>query len=326
VNYSQFAKLRGPSCDAFAEQLERARQHPKRLGYEELEELAYGYRQLLHDHALARARYPGTALARRLRRVALDGTHWLQRDSASRMPNLGRFFSHSFPLALRAALPRIGLALVLFLLAGLSGFALSVMQPSLGTSFLGAEAIEGLKQGSLWTESLFAVVPGSVASTMIATNNLSVALTAWAGGILAGLGSLYAIFLNGVMLGSVIGVTMHYSMEPALFEFISAHGPLEISLILFSAAAGLDLGRALVVADDRPRAERLVQAGRRSLILLLGCLPWILLLGFIEGHISPSSQISWATKIAIGLMVEALFLTLAWNPFLKIAPLKERIG
>lgn len=324
MDYGRFDQLRRPSCDAFEAQLEQARRRPRSLSYEDLEKLAYNYRQLLHDHALARARYPGTALANRLHRLVLEGTHWLQRDPGTHLPGLWRFFSRSFPRAFRAALPRIGLATVLFALAALAGFALAVVQPGLGTAFLGSEAIEGLKRGTLWTETIFAVVPGSVAGTMIATNNLSVALTAWAGGVLAGLGSLYVIFLNGIMLGSVIGVTMHYSMEPALFEFISAHGPLEISLILFSAAAGLDLGRALVVADDRPRAERLVEAGRRSLILLLGCLPWIFVLGFIEGYISPSVLVPWSAKLSLGLLVEALFLTIAWNPFLAPQSMVEQ--
>ena len=99
------------------------------------------------------------------------------------------------------------------------------------------------------------------------------------------------MLLNGLMLGSALATTAHYSMATPLLTFIAAHGPLEISMILMTSAAGLKVGWALVVAADRPRAELLQTAGRDSLIVLLGCMPWILLLGFVEGvHIAVATN------------------------------------
>jgi uncharacterized membrane protein SpoIIM required for sporulation len=106
-------------------------------------------------------------------------------------------------------------------------------------------------------------------------------------------------------------------MAGPLFEFIAAHGPLELSLIVICAAAGLAVGRALVVATDRPRAELLREAARDALVVLAGCLPWILLLGFVEGYVSPSQEVGTAFKAALGLLLEALFLTVAFNPFTR---------
>ena len=129
-----------------------------------------------------------------------------------------------------------------------------------------------------------------------------------------GLGGLYIVFLNGLMLGSVVSVTASYSMSFSLLEFISAHGPLEISLILVTTAAGLDVGRVLVTADDRPRSERLRESGRGALVVLAGCLPWILLLGFVESFLSPSEKLSFSAKVFLGLLLEASFLLLAFGP------------
>ncbi|MCP3956844.1 MAG: stage II sporulation protein M [bacterium] len=319
MEYQRFVELRTRSCDEFDQDLRAARHQPRSLSYEGLERLAFRYRQLLHDHALAAARYPGTAMARRLRRLVLEGTHWLQRDTGDHLPTLRRFLSTTFPMAMRRLLPSIALMTALFATAALFGFALTVAEPSLGATFLHPEAIEDLRHGRLWTESIFATTPGAMASTMIATNNISVALTGWAGGALAGLGALYVVLLNGMMLGSVLATTAHYSMSTGLLTFAAAHGPLEISMILVTAAAGLRVGRALVVAVDRPRSEMLQEAGRDALIVLLGCLPWILLLGFVEGFLSPSTELSLATKVLLGLLLEALFITVAWNPFMTKA-------
>lgn len=314
MDYLRFVELRRASCDEFEQALAVARRRPRAVSYQDLEQLAVQYRQLLHDHALAAARFPGTALARRLERLVLEGTHWLQRDTGEHLPSLGRFVSRTFPGAIRRILPLIGLAAGLFALAALFGFCLTAVEPALGTVFIHPQAVADLEHGRLWTESIFAVTPGSVASSRIATNNMSVAITGWAGGTLAGLGALYVILLNGLMLGTVLALTAHYSMAAALLEFIAAHGPLEISLILVTAAAGLGVGRALVVAADRPRGELMRAAGRDALIVLLGCLPWILLLGFVEGFLSPSPELPFALKALIGMLLEISFITVAWNP------------
>ncbi len=316
MDYQRFAELRRDALDEFEQGLTTARRNPRALGYRGLERLAFRYRQLLHDHALAASRFPGTALARRLRQLVLEGTHWLQRDTGDHLPSLGGFVSRTFPLACRRLLPLIGVVAGLFLLAGLFGYALTVVEPALGLAFLSPAAIEGLKHGRLWTESIFAVTPGAAVSSLIAVNNLKVALAGWAGGAAAGLGAFYIVSLNGLMLGAVLATTAHYSMTTSLLTFIAAHGPLEISMILVTSAAGLGVGRALVVAADRPRAELLQAAGRDALVVLLGCMPWILLLGFVEGFLSPSPEISLGFKVALGLLLEALFVIWAWNPLL----------
>jgi len=320
MEYARFDALRRRDCDELERRLEAARARPRQLSYEELEELAVRYRQLLHDHALAAARYPGTAAARRLARLVLAGTHYLQRDTGEHLPGIGRFFRRDFPAAMRRLSPLIAAMAGLFLVSALFGFSLATVKPEVGMTFLTPGAVADLKVGRLWTEPVFSVTPGSVASSRIATNNLSVVITAWAGGTLAGLGALYVVLLNGLMLGAVVATTAHFSMAGRLFEFIAAHGPLELSLIVVAAAAGLAVGKALVVASDRPRVELLRDAGRDALVVLIGCLPWILLLGFVEGYVSPSADVGRALKAALGLLLEALFLTVAFNPFRREAP------
>jgi uncharacterized membrane protein SpoIIM required for sporulation len=324
MDYQRFSELRQDALDEFEQGLTTARRNPRALGYIGLERLAFRYRQLLHDHALAAARFPGTGIARRLRQLVLEGTHWLQRDTGEHLPTLGGFLTRTFPLACRRLAPQLAIVAALFSLAGLFGYALTVVEPAMGTVFLSPPAIEDLKHGRLWTESIFAVTPGAAASSLIATNNLKVAFTGWAGGAAAGLGAFYVVLLNGLMLGSALAATAHYSMATPLLTFIAAHGPLEISMILMTSAAGLAVGRALVVAADRPRSELLQAAGRDSLVVLLGCLPWILLLGFVEGFLSPHPDLPMATKVLLGMTLEALFVTVAWNPLLPREELAAR--
>ena len=308
MNYQTFERLRRLTWTRLDDLTARARRNPKSLTYEELEELTVMYRQVLHDYSLASARFPGTTVTRDLRRRVLAATHFLQRDSGSHLPSLHRFVTESFPRAMEKVAPSVGVAAVLFVAASLLGFAVTAMDPALGSYFLPQEAVAGLEHGELWTDSIFSVTPGSVMSAKIATNNLSVAITAWAGGVLGGLGAIWVLFINGLMLGSVLTLTAHYSMSASLLEFIGAHGPLEISMIIVSAGAGLHMGAAMVRSTDLPRSVEMRRAGRTGLTVLLGCLPWILILGFVEGFVSPSTDFTVIFKWTLGLMLEALFL------------------
>jgi uncharacterized membrane protein SpoIIM required for sporulation len=309
MDYARFIRERAARWDAFEKALDQARREAP-LSHGELEALAIGYRQILHDHALASARYAGTGAARRLERLAVEGTHFLQEDRAGTRFSVREFFTRRFPSAFRAHLPYLGVAAALFAVASFFGFTLGVAQPGVGFAILGPGAVEGLRQGRLWTESLVTTVPPSLSSSGIATNNMSVAITGWAGGSLLGLGSLWVIVLNGFMLGAIFAATWRFELAGELAEFVSAHGPLEITLILVTASGGLAIGHGLLAAQDRPRALVVQERSRQALVLLLGCLPWFLVLGLVEALVSPSPGLPALLKLAIGLGLEAVFL--AW--------------
>jgi uncharacterized membrane protein SpoIIM required for sporulation len=314
VDYARFVRLRRPVWEAFEAELAATRGNLRKAGYETLEDMALRYRQVLHDHALAAARFPGTAAARWLQSLAVEGTRRLTGEGRQRSAGLGIFFSRTFPLAFQRQLGLLGVVVALFLLAVVWGLTVTALRPAVGLAFLGPEAVRGLEEGQLWTHSLVTTVPPAVSSSRIATNNISVALTAWTGGVLAGLVPLYVVLLNGLMLGAILGVTMHYSMAGELLEFISAHGLLELTLILVSAAAGLALGRALISAGDLPRAQALREASRASLAVLLGCVPWFAVLALVEVFVSPSPEVPAGVKLILGVALEGAFLGLALRP------------
>jgi uncharacterized membrane protein SpoIIM required for sporulation len=322
VDYARFVRLRRPLWEAFEAELAATRGSLRHAGYGTLEDMALHYRQVLHDHALAAARFPGTAAARRLQSLALEGTRRLTGEGRQRPAGLGAFFGRTFPLAFQRQLGLLGVVVALFLLATVWGLAVAALRPAVGLAFLGPEAVRGLEEGRLWTSSLVTTVPPAVSSSRIATNNISVALTAWTGGVLAGVVPLYVVLLNGLMLGATLGVTMHYSLGGDLLEFISAHGLLELTLILVSVAAGLALGRALVAAGDRPRAQALREASRDSLAVLLGCVPWFVVLALVEVFVSPSPEVPAGVKLILGVALEGAFLGLALRP-VRSEPLEE---
>jgi uncharacterized membrane protein SpoIIM required for sporulation len=310
MDYGRFVRTHGPRWTQFERDLQAAA-GGGRPGYQDLEDLAVGYRQVLHDYAVARTRFGETGAAERLRGLTLEATHFLHEEHGEGGAGILWFFARRFPRAFREHLAFILVALALFAVAVFFGLTLTVAQPAVGLSFLGPTAVEGMKEGRLWTESLVSSVPPALSSSGIATNNMGVAITGWAGGALFGLGALYVVLLNGFMLGAIVAATWQYSLAGDLLAFVSAHGPLEITLILVTAAGGLGLGHALVAATDRPRRVVVEERSRSALVLLLGCLPWFVVLGIVEALLSPSPALSTSLKIAVGLSLEAAFLTVA---------------
>ncbi len=309
MTYAEFVKRREPAWLAFENNLAQLRQ----LDYEAVEQLAVDYRRVLQDYTFARDRFPGTGATRRLQQLSRSATRILLNQESRNRSGLGVFFLQRFPRTMRRHLTTLAVSAALFLTATLFGLVLAMAQPGLSRILLGEEAIEGLKQGRMWTESLTSTTPQSVSSSGIATNNLSVALTTWVGGALAGSLTLWILILNGFHLGALFAITMQYSMAGELGEFVLAHGPLELSVIVIASGAGLLLMRGLVQFDDRPRGEMMRTMGNDSLVIMGGCLPWLVPLALIETFLSPQPAIPVAVKAAVGCAVLAVFLVVAFR-------------
>lgn len=313
MDYSHWVASRRRIWDETEARIGAGRLAPSKMSFEDLEELALGYRRILHDSAVARARYPSSATARRLENLALRGAFILQGETSPERFTLRHFYGRVFPASCRRILPQLRLAIAVFLLSLLFSIIVALASPSLGLRLLGPKRVEDLRQGKLWTESLTTALPPAIAASGIATNNMTVALVAWAGGMLLGLGPLYALILNGALLGGIFGITWHFKMAGALGGFVLAHGPLEIFLILMSAAAGLTLARSIIVATDSPRSELLKTEGIHSLNVLLGSLPFFLLLGFVESLVSPSPTIPLILKACVGIILLSSYIAVAFR-------------
>lgn len=308
MDYARFVD-RGEERWAEAEALLAGwRRRGKGLTHGELERLAGAHRQVMGDLARARTHFPGTAVEARLRSLAFAGHRALSGVEEPWLRRLLRFLVRGFPQRFREAQGALLVSLSIFCAATLLGFVVGSVEPDFSAMFVGPDAIAEMKRGVIWTDQVGHVMPPSLLSSQIFTNNMSVAIFAWAGGALLGLGSLYLLVMNGVMFGSVLALAGHYDLLDRLMAWIAAHGPLELFLITVASAAGLELAWGLLAWRNRPRRETFAEAARRSLRLVGGTLPWFVLLGIVEGNVSPLMDLPTPAKGALGLALLVLFL------------------
>jgi len=146
--------------------------------------------------------------------------------------------------------------------------------------------MQSIENHKMWTDSIVTVKP--LASSGIMTNNMSVAFAAFAAGITAGIGTVWMMLQNGLLMGVVGVACWREGMSLPLWSFVAGHGVLELPAIFIAGGAGLGIAKGMLFPGVLPRKESLVRAGARSVRLLLGTIPMLLVAGIIEGFVSPT--------------------------------------
>jgi uncharacterized membrane protein SpoIIM required for sporulation len=132
-------------------------------------------------------------------------------------------------------------------------------------------------------------------------NNASIGLRCFAFGLAFGVGTIYILFTNAMMIGTAFG---HMATSPSaanFYTFVTAHAPFELTAIVFSAAAGLRLGQGLIVTHGMTRLASLRREARGALPTVGAAVFLFILAAFLEGFVSASS-LPYAAKAGIAIV------------------------
>lgn len=262
----------------------------RRLTEDDVLALGRLYRQATSDLAVARRDYPYDRVTPYLNDLVGRAHPSIYRDDAMTLTRFTTFYRDTFPRAFRDTLLFTTIAVLMSVIPAMVCYAVCLAHPDALRVLLpgdGARLLTTMSQGQLW----FNDGPGgaqSATSSFIMTNNIKVALIAFAGGALLGLLSIYVLVFNGIMVGGIAGAAQYYGLSLGLWSFIAAHGVLELSVIFISGGCGLQLGWAIVHPGLEQRGEAIIRAGRRALVLIIGAVPLLVIAGTLEGFLSPT--------------------------------------
>lgn len=267
------------------------------LSADELIELGRLYQRVVADLAVARRDAPGDRLVLYLNQLVARAHAVVYRSEAGEWRGVFRFFGRGFPELFRQTLPFTAAACAVFVLTAVAGFLAALYLPDSRPYLVPANVLGAVQEQRMWTENIS--LPSSLLASVIMSNNIRVALLAFAGGILFGVLTFYVLALNGLSIGAVAGVCQAYGLSLRLWSFVAPHGVIELSVIFIAGGAGLRLGHALLRPGLHTRGESLRRATVQVVRLLFGCVPLLVIAGTIEGFISPSPLSPFA-KLAIG--------------------------
>ena len=288
-------------------QLDRLARKRSRLSWEDATQLVRLYQLAQGDLALARQELTDTPLVGQLQSLVMRANAIIARPARNTRADLIQLLTRQVPEYVHALRYKLIGIVVCFLAFGVAGAALVLHFPELAHLFLSPKMIHAVESGQLWTDNLVNVLPSSVLSLGIMSNNIMVVLFAFALGIFYGLGTLYIVGFNGLMLGGAFGFTIQHGMGMRLLAFILPHGFVELSVILLTATCGFAMGESLARREGLPWRQSLRNAAGSGFAVVLVCLPFLVGAGLIEGYISPDVDVPIPVRLVIGLAYEALF-------------------
>jgi uncharacterized membrane protein SpoIIM required for sporulation len=269
----------------------------KNLSGAEVREFGRLYRRTAADLAIAREEVRDRRLVNYLNHLVGRAHGAIYRNESSGFGVFLDFFRYEFPAVFRQSFRYILTSFELFMLAAAFAWSASLLDENFADQ-IAPRLRQDIAAHHYWPASINGSNP--IASTSIQTNNITVTFMAFAGGLLLGLGTIWVLIQNGLLLGMVMGLCMRYKFWDIPI-FISAHGVIELTAIFIAGGAGLMIGKALLMPGDLRRIDALVTNGLQAIKLILGCIPMLLIAGLIEGFISPA-HIPAAIKFTISGM------------------------
>lgn len=301
---------RRPHWSRLEELVQKSSRGISSLSHTELQELGLLYRQTASDLAVVREDASSKQLAVYLNQLLGRGHNLIYLGHRPKVSALVRFFRDTYPQVFRETLPETLLAVAIFAVTAAAGWMLTLRDPGFAHRLLGAHMMETIEQRQMWTDSIVTIKP--LASSGIMTNNLTVSFITCALGITAGIGTVWMMVVNGLLIGVIGGATQRAGMALQLWSFVAPHGVWELPAIFIAGGAGLEIARGLLFPGYLRRKDSLVQAGGRASRLMLGTIPMLIVAGLVEGFFSPS-----AAPVAMKFLLAAvLFVALLSYLFL----------
>jgi uncharacterized membrane protein SpoIIM required for sporulation len=288
-----------------ADLVSRAAGRVDRLSADEVLELGRLYRAATGDLAIAQRDFPRDIVTLELNDLVAGAHALVYSEAPTSGRRIRRFILSEVPATVRANLPFIVVSAILLFGPALVAFVAGLVAPDVAVGALPASWRDDLARRRPGTE-----LPEELRlneGPTIIVNNVRIAIVAFAGGLTAGLLTIYVLVANGALLGTVFAVLQGLGLSWTLLTFITAHGVLELSAIVLSGAAGLRFAWAMLQPGEYTRATALRRAGTEAIRILLLVIVMLGCAGLIEVYVSPTTA-PVVVKAAVGFGSGAIVL------------------
>jgi uncharacterized membrane protein SpoIIM required for sporulation len=261
------------------------------------------YRRACEHLALARARSYPAYIVDRLERMTASGHQLIYHRRELGLERLKQLAAVDFPCSVRAHWRYVAVAAATFLLPTVVLGVLVYRRPELILSVVSSDAAASFQE--MYSPTAASIGRTRAASTdwvmfgFYIRNNIGVAFQCFAGGLFAGVGSLFFLAYNGAFSGALAGYLTERGLSPTFYSFVSTHSAFELTAIVLSGAAGLRLGHALLAPGRLTRRQSLVSATRETAVIVYGFMAMLLIAAAIEAFWSSASWLPHGLKYGV---------------------------
>jgi uncharacterized membrane protein SpoIIM required for sporulation len=306
VRQHQFEETHTQEWGAFEQFLDTPKKSPFPAA-----EMPLRYRRICQHLALAADRQYSPELVDRLNQLALRGHHTLYGNRRRQSQRVLDFLLAGFPALVRAEWRLVLAAVILFFgpLLGLIAvlqvwpeFAHYILEPGQIATFHQMYDPANKRLGTREADSSLMMFGFYI------WNNIRIGFQTFAGGLLAGVGSIWFLAANGVVIGAVAGYLTQIGYTQTFWSFVAGHSSLELLAIAIAGAAGLRLGMAVISPGNMSRRAALVTAAKPAVRLMYGAAMMFLAAAFVEAFWSPITEFGFQVKIGVGIAGWAVLL------------------
>ena len=280
------------------------RKRSDRLSPGELAELLTLYQRVSGHLSYARTELADHTLVTRLTNLVATANGVVYGARARRRGGVRRFVGATFPAAVWHIRWFVAASCALTFAPAI---AIGVWIANSSTAL---EASAPAALGEAYVNHDFAAYYSSDAAvtfaTKVFTNNVRVAMLAFAAGVLLCVLTAWILVQNGANVGWAAGLFAAAGQQPKFWGLILPHGLLELSAVIIAGGAGLRLGWTIVDPGDRTRTGALAEEGRRAAMVVLGLVPVFAIAGIIEGFVT-GRGVPTAPRVGLGVAVCVAF-------------------
>jgi len=274
------------------------------------DELSSLYIHLMNDLAYAQTYYPKSKTILYLNNLAARTFQKIYRTKPEDKNRIKSFFTTEVPLLLYQYRRYILFSFVFFFIFVAIGVLSAMNDDSFVRLILGDGYVNKTLDNIAKGDPLAVYKSGSNWGSHIGItlNNLQVGLYNYILGIFGGVGTLYVLFQNSVMLGSFQYFFFKHGVFWESVRGIWIHGSMEIFAIVIESAAGLILGASILFPRTLSRVNSLKIGVKDSLKIMLSTFPFTIAAGFLEGYITRYSNImpNWLSVGTILITLSAI--------------------
>jgi uncharacterized membrane protein SpoIIM required for sporulation len=294
-----FIKQHRNDWDQLEQTINKMTKRKKQLTPETIDQFQLLYQKVSHQLSVSQTYFPQDEVALYLNNLVSKAHNVLYRDQATSFYQMKRFFGHTFIHLFLEQRKFVLIAMLLFTIGAVGGYMSVINDPLHLYTLLGPEFVEGIDPDNLGESD--GEINSPLMSTTIMTNNIQVAILAFAGGITFGLFTIYVLISNGILIGALAAVFWQHGKFYEFWAYIVPHGMIELTAIFIAGGSGLLMGYKMLVPGPYPRSFQLKRHGLRSVQLILGTVPLFVIAGIIEGYITPA-DISLEAKYAFAFI------------------------
>lgn len=275
----------------------------KKMPPEEIDRLVWLYRAAAGDLARARTLYPGTDVERDLNAMTQSGYGLIY--GGKPVEKAEPFFTRRYPALVRRNIVFVLVSLAIFAAFATTGFFIDKLDPRLRGAVIPARVQDEFesqieKKGRVDRDIPLGAM--SVFSSQLISNNVRVSFLVFALGCTFGVGTVYVMAVNGLVLGALGRTFFERGLMENYFAFIMPHGAIELTAIIIAGAAGLRIGWAMLNPGELPFAASLRRGAAEAVELIFGVVVMLVIAGLIEAYFTPIQSIPDKAKVAFSFI------------------------